>query len=196
MGPDPMDHTEYDSDPQAATQSERLRVARIGKPHGIRGEVTAQLFTDDPAERLAAGASVLREAGEQSGNALSSSGFLTVASQRWNKKICLLRFEEVNDRSAAEALRGSVLFVDVGEKDDDAGEGWYSHELEDLMCVDAEGNPLGSVQALLTGPAQDLLVVTSPNGDEVMVPFVDEIVPDIDLQRRRITLTPPEGLFP
>lgn len=189
-----MAHTEYRDNPQTSpAEGERLRVARIGKPHGIRGEVTVQLFTDEPADRLAPGAVLIREPGKDTADKATST--LTVASQRWNKQICLLGFEEIPDRNAAEALRGSVLLADVAESDSD-DEGWYSHELEGLRCVDAEGHPLGVVLELVTAPAQDLLVVKTPAGEEIMVPFVEEIVPEVDTEAGQITLTPPEGLFP
>lgn len=173
--------------------AKRLRVARIGKPHGIRGEVTVQLFTDEPQQRLAPGAVLIREPGQAT--AERGADTLTVASQRWNKTVCLLGFEGVPDRNAAEALRGSLLFIDAADNDDE-DEGWYSHELEGLSCLSAEGEELGVVVELLTGPAQDLLVVQTSAGAEIMVPFVEEIVPEIDPEARRITLTPPEGLFP
>ena len=189
-----MAHTEHDSDPQMSTSNgERLRVARIGKPHGTRGEATVQLFTDEPAERLAPGARLIREPGRDTQDTATTA--LTVSSQRWNKQICLLGFEEINDRNAAEALRGTVLYVDVAEE---AGEDdrWYSHQLEGFTCLAPNGEPLGDVVELVTGPAQDLLVVAPADGDDVMVPFVDELVPEIDAEARTIRLDPPAGLFP
>lgn len=187
-----MAQTEYRDDPQSSPHGERLRVARIGKPHGVRGEVTVELHTDEPAERLAPGASLIREPGKQTQD--RETGRLTVASQRWNKKICMLSFEEIRDRDAAEALRGSILYVEPPEEDEE--EGWYSHELEGMKCVSPEGRDYGTVAELLTGHAQDLLVVETQQGDEVMVPFVEEIVPEVDTEAGTITLTPPDGLFP
>ncbi|WP_344040401.1 ribosome maturation factor RimM [Nesterenkonia flava] len=134
----------------------------------------------------------MREAGKDTQNTATTT--LTVSSQRWNKQICLLGFQEVPDRNAAEALRGSTLYGEVTAEPDDE-EGWYSHELEGLPCIGEGGHSFGTVLELLTGPAQDLLVVKTPEGKEVMVPFVEEIVPEVDLEARRITLTPPEGLF-
>ncbi|WP_300343077.1 ribosome maturation factor RimM [Nesterenkonia sp.] len=189
-----MAASEYGNGPQARPDhGERLRVARIGKPHGIRGEVTVQLFTDEPAERLAPGSQLIREPGRDTQDRTTS--VLTVSRQRWNKQICLLGFDEIADRSAAEALRGSVLYIDVSSDQEDE-EGWYSHELEGMVCVDAAGRKLGVVAELITGPAQDLLVVTTEAGEEVLVPFVEAIVPHIDPGSRQIRLTPPEGLFP
>jgi len=189
-----MTPPEHDSDPQKpAGTGERLRVARIGKPHGIKGEVTVQLFTDEPAERLAPGAQLIREPGEATEDTTSTT--LTVRTQRWNKKICLLGFEEISDRNAAEALRGSVLFVEVAAEASEDDQ-WYSHQLEGFSCADAAGRDLGTVAELLPGPAQDLLVVDTADGEQVMVPFVEELVPQIDAAARTVRLDPPAGLFP
>lgn len=186
-------HSRGTPDPQASSAHERLRVARIGKPHGVRGEVTVQLFTDEPARRLAPGAVLIREPGRDTRD--RETPRVTVSAQRWNRKICLLGFEEIRDRDDAEALRGSVLYVEVPAEADDE-ESWYSHELEGMRCLDAEGKELGVVEELVPGAAQDLLVVTTPEGEDVMVPFVEEIVPEIDAEARRIILAPPQGLFP
>lgn len=189
-----MTRAEYDAGPQRdAQQGDRLRAARIGKPHGIKGEVTVQLFTDEPAYRLAPGAVLDREPGPQSRN--QDTAALTVCSQRWNKQICLLGFEEITDRNAAEALRGSILFVNATQAPAEQDE-WYSHELEGMRCLDSSGAELGKVTELLTGPAQDLLVVQTSAGEEVMVPFVEELVPEIDADAATIHLNPPTGLFP
>lgn len=190
------------SDPQA----QRLRVARIGKPHGIRGEVTVQLFTDDPAGRLAPGAllhlspdgTAASESSElhswSPGQPIGAGVVLRVQSQRWNKSICLLAFDEATDRNAAEELRNHMLYVDAAGEPDEADE-YYSHDLEGFTCVDERGHELGTVAELLPGAAQDLLSVTPAEGDDVLVPFVSELVPHIDMEKRRIVLTPPEGLF-
>ncbi|MGJ9405117.1 ribosome maturation factor RimM [Nesterenkonia aurantiaca] len=184
----------HETDPQALPETaERLRVARIGKPHGIRGEVTAQLFTDEPEQRLAPGSVVIRIAGENTADRITT--LLTVTRQRWNKSIALLSFREVTDRDGAEALRGSTLYVEVATEQESDSDGWYSHELAGFACVDAAGEPLGTLKELLTGTAQDLLVVTAVNGEDVMVPFVEALVPEVDVENQRIVLTPPPGLF-
>lgn len=182
------------SDPQA----ERLRVARIGKPHGVRGEVTVQLFTDEPETRLAPGEALIRQPGRDTADRETPA--LTVRTQRWNKDICLLGFEEITDRNAAEALRGSMLHIEVSDDSHHDDEGWYTHQIAGLRCFSGRqrdrGTVLGTAEEILSGPAQDLLVVRVPDGEEVLVPFVDELVPEIDPEVGRIILTPPEGLFP
>lgn len=188
-----MTPSSRDSGPQTSPHGDRLRAARIGKPHGIRGEVTVELFTDEPEQRLAPGQVLHREPGPDTAERTLSE--LTVTSQRWNKKICLLGFAEVSDRNHAEALRGSVLSVTAAPATDD-DDGWYSHELEGLSCRLADGTVLGVVVELVTGPAQDLLVVRTASSEEIMVPFVEELVPEVDVASGVVIMNPPPGLFP
>ncbi|MGL3806196.1 ribosome maturation factor RimM [Paeniglutamicibacter sp. R2-26] len=163
----------------------RLQVARIGKPHGIRGEVTVQVLTDAPEDRFVPGAVF-----EVEHPGLKQ---LTVEGARWNKDILLLAFEEVPDRNVAETVRGAKLFIEAADVEDE-GEGWYEHELVDLEARVGE-EVIGKVTALRTNTAQDLLVVESPAGDEFYIPFVEDIVPEVNLEGGYILLTPPAGLF-
>lgn len=162
-----------------------LQVARIGKPHGIRGEVTVQLFTDAPEERFEAGAVFRVEP--------SDRGPLTVSSARWNKDILVLGFEEVTDRNAAELLRGAKLFIDSDETEDD-DDSWYEHELVGLEARVGD-QVVGRVSALRTMTVQDLLVIERADGEEILVPFVEEIVPEVDIDGGFVLLTPPAGLL-
>ncbi|RKW69709.1 ribosome maturation factor RimM [Galactobacter caseinivorans] len=165
----------------------KLQVARVGKPHGIRGELTVQLFTDDPEARFAPGAVLETEP--------ATAGPLTVTSARWNKQILVVGFSEVRDRNRAEELRGTTLFVETSEEEvEDDSEGWYEHDLQALKAK-VDGETIGEVTALITGTAQDLLVITRTDGAEVLVPFVEEIVPEVDVEAGHIILTPPPGLL-
>ncbi|MGN8129234.1 ribosome maturation factor RimM [Paenarthrobacter sp. 22069] len=164
----------------------QLQVARIGKPHGIRGEVTVQVLTDAPEDRFVPGTEFVVEP--------ATAGPLTVSSARWNKDILLLGFEEVADRNTAETLRGAKLFIETEELDEDDDEGWYEHELVGLEAR-VGTQVVGKVSALNTMPVQDLLLVTTPEGAEILVPFVEQIVPEVNIEEGFILLTPPDGLF-
>jgi 16S rRNA processing protein RimM len=165
----------------------QLQVARIGKPHGIRGEVTVQVLTDAPGDRFVPGTQFVVEP--------ASAGPLTVESARWNKDILLLAFEEIETRNEAETLRGAKLFIETEElEDDDDDEGWYEHELVGLD-VHVGDLVVGKVSALHTLPVQDLIVVTSNEGTEILVPFVEQIVPEVNVGEGFILVTPPAGLF-
>jgi 16S rRNA processing protein RimM len=164
----------------------QLQVARIGKPHGIRGEVTVQVLTDAPEDRFVPGTEFVVEP--------ASAGPLTVVSARWNKDILLLGFEGFETRNQAETLRGAQLFIETEDLEEDDDEGWYEHELVglDVRVGDAV---VGKVSGLHTLPVQDLLVVETPDGKEILIPFVEEIVPEVNVGEKYILVTPPPGLF-
>ena len=108
----------------------QLQVARIGKPHGIRGEVTVQVMTDAPGDRFVPGVEFVVEPAQ--------SGPLTVSSARWNKDILLLAFEEIEDRNQAETLRGAKLFIETAELDEDDEDAWGVDELDELEDEDSD----------------------------------------------------------
>ena len=166
----------------------QLVVARIGRAHGIKGQVSVEVRTDEPELRLAPGTVLATDP--------ASAGPLTVADGRVHSGRLLLSFVGVGDRNRAEALRGTLLIaeVDPAQTPDDPEE-FYDHQLIGLDVVLADGTPVGELGAVLHLPAQDLLSVKRPDGTEALIPFVREIVPEIDLDRRRIVLTPPPGLL-
>ncbi|SDO71744.1 16S rRNA processing protein RimM [Pedococcus dokdonensis] len=172
----------------------RLLVARIGKPHGLRGEVTVQTHTDDPEARFAPGVSYATEAAPGSGVPRA----LTLRTARLHQKTWLLGFEEIPDRTGAESLRGTRLFIDAeaaAESTDDDDEGWYEDELVGLAAVDPAGATLGEVTGLRTGSAQDQLVLRLTGGAEALVPFVEAIVPEVDVEGGRVVVDAPPGLL-
>ncbi|MPZ01420.1 ribosome maturation factor RimM [Micrococcus luteus] len=171
-----------------AAQDDLVRVARIGKPHGIRGEVTVQVFTDDPDARFAPGERLVVRDG-----APGLPAELTVTRARWNKQILVVGFAESPDRNVAETLRGAQLFA-VPAAPEESDE-WYEEDLVDLE-VRVEGERVGVVTALTTGAVQDLLHVALDGvEEEALVPFVEEIVPEIDSEAGVLVLTPPPGLL-
>lgn len=170
-------------------------VARIGRPHSLRGEVTVQAHTDDPEGRFAPGASFATEARPGSGVPLQ----LTVRTARVHNGTWLLSFEGIPDRTGAEGLRGTRLVVEAGEAGSEAADAdedaYYEDELVGLAVESMAGAPLGTVAGLETGSAQDLLVLTLEDGATAWVPFVTAIVPVVDLEGGRIVLDPPPGLL-
>lgn len=183
-----------------------VRVARIGKPHGVRGEVTVELFTDDPRARFAPG-SVLevqtaRERGRGEGTAPAGAGspqleHVTVSGSRWNKNVLVARFEEIEDRTAAEAARGLELFAEAADLELDDDE-WHQDDLLGLTAVDITRDDarIGTVKALIQGVAQDLLEITPDGGGRpVLIPFVEKIVPEVDLDAGVVLVSPPPGLL-
>jgi 16S rRNA processing protein RimM len=167
---------------------DRLTVGRIGKPQGIRGEVTVEVRTDVPELRFADGAVLHTDPVER--------GPLTVQSSRDQNGRLVVAFEGVADRNGAEALRNTMLLVDARDipPSDDPDE-YHDTELVGMSAQLPDGASLGEVTDVLHLPHGDVLVVRRESGDEVLVPFVKAIVPDIDKAGRRLVVDPPEGLL-
>jgi 16S rRNA processing protein RimM len=161
-------------------------VARIGKAHGLRGEVTVQVLTGAPDERFVPGATFVTEP--------VGAGPLLLRSARDHNGILLLGFEHTDDRNGAEALRGIKLLADVLEDDGDEN-AWYERDLVGLKAVTVAGDEVGEVTALESRPAQDLLVLRLTDGRQARVPFVTAIVPEVDVAGGRVVLDPPTGLL-
>ena len=167
-------------------------VGRIGKPHGIRGEVTVDVRTDEPERRYAAGASLLAEAPK--GSAFTARG-LRVERTRWHQGTLLVTFAELGDRNAAEAARGVVLraVVPADEVPDDPDE-FYDHQLIGLAAYDVDGTHLGEVTGLTHG-AQDLLQIRTLDRRDALVPFVTALVPEVDVAAGRVVIADRPGLI-
>ncbi|KRB77263.1 ribosome maturation factor RimM [Nocardioides sp. Root190] len=166
-------------------------VGRIGKPHGIRGEVTVDVRTDEPDRRYVDGAVLLAEAPR--GSAFSART-MTVNRTRWHQGTLLVTFAELDDRNAAEAARGVVLraTVSLDEVPEDPEE-FYDHQLIGLAAYDLEGAHLGEVTGLVHG-AQDLLQIRTPEGRNTLVPFVAALVPEVDVAGGRVVIADRPGL--
>lgn len=171
--------------------AEPVVVGRIGRPHGVKGEVTVQLSTDVPERRFAPGTRF--ELGP-------ARARLVVAASRWHSGRLLLRFEGVLDRPGAEGLRGTVLTIDAsaaGQAGDDEADRdtWWDRDLVGLRAATTEGRVLGTVADVVHSPAGDILAVARPDGGEYLVPFVREIVPEVDVAGGRVVVDPPPGLL-
>jgi 16S rRNA processing protein RimM len=165
----------------------QLVVGRIGRPHGVRGEVTVEVRTDEPALRFAPGNSLTTDP--------ASRGPLTVEGVRWNKGVLLLRLAGVADRDAAEELRGTMIVIDSSEvaPSDDPDE-FHDHQLIGLTVVTVSGEAVGEVTDVLHH-GQDLLVVRRAGQDDALIPFAKALVPEVDVAAGRLVVDPPEGLL-
>ena len=166
-------------------------VGRIGKPHGLRGEVTVEVRTDEPERRFVAGSTLAAEPPRGSVNRLTS---LEIVSLRWHQTTLLVRFAEIADRTAAERARGTLLLahLEAAETPEDPDE-FYDHQLVGLGVVDLEGREIGTVTGVVHG-AQDLLEVEATDGRPTLVPFVVALVPEVDVPGGRVVVADRPGL--
>ncbi|CAB4661377.1 MAG: ribosome maturation factor RimM [Actinobacteria bacterium] len=159
----------------------RLLVGRIGRAHGINGEATIEVRTDDPEDRFAIGARIQTDINKE----------LLITSHRWHNGILLLGFDGFTDRNAIESLRDTLMYFDVdidapGEDEDDY------HVLQLIGCLAflQSGEKLGEVTDVINLPGQDLLAIATDKG-EVLIPFVHQLVPEVNIKERRMVVIPP-----
>jgi 16S rRNA processing protein RimM len=167
-------------------------VGRIGRPHGVRGQVTVEVRTDDPDLRFVPGATLLTDP--------ASRGPLTVEAARWHSGTLLLTLAGpdggvITDREGADTLRNTQLLVPIEElpqlEDPDS---FYDHQLVGLAVELPDGSPIGEVTAV-RHEGTELLVIRRAEGGELLVPFVTAMVPTVDLANGRLVIDPPEGLL-
>jgi 16S rRNA processing protein RimM len=172
-------------------QTVEVVVGRIGKPHGLRGEVTVEVRTDEPERRFAVGTTLRAETPRGSASGLAS---VEVVSVRWHQTTLLIGFAELADRTAAEGARGTMLLADIpaGQTPEDPDE-FYDHQLVGLRVEDLHGAAIGEVTGVVHG-AQDLLQVRASDGRPTLVPFVAALVPEVDVAAGRLVVADRPGL--
>jgi 16S rRNA processing protein RimM len=164
----------------------QVTVGRIGRPHGIRGDVVVGVRTDEPELRFAVGSRLDTDRADV--------GPLTVAAVRWQSGELIVRFRGIRDRTAAGELRGTWLSVDSGTlaPTGDPDE-FRDHELVGLCVRTVDGAEVGVVEDVLHH-GQDTLIVRAASR-EILVPFVRAIVTSVDVEAGVLVIDPPPGLL-
>lgn len=175
-----------------------LRVCRIGKAQGLKGEVTVQVFTDEPYNRFEPGNVLYTKDGERE---------FTIEASRTFKNRWILLFEQSLNRNDAESLNGLELYTKAQSAEElEQENAWYIKDLIGLSAHICKNNSLGvapreigKVVDVVDG-AQSLLKIRllEPVGDDktALVPFVQALVPEVNLKEKYLTLDPPGGLIP
>lgn len=161
----------------------QLVVGRIGRAHGVLGEATIDVQTDDPDLRFKVGSKLTLDSGQE----------LTIKSSRWHNQILLLGFEGVNDRNQIEALRDQLISSQVDLSALAPGE-YHYQQLIGCQVYLQNNDLVGQVREVVKLPGQDLLSVDK-NGSQVMIPMVKQIIISIDVLEKKIVVNPPEGLL-
>jgi 16S rRNA processing protein RimM len=169
----------------------KLRVGRLVKAHGLKGALKLELYTDSPDQRFRAGQELelqVPETSEWFGKTVK------VAELRFYNQAPVLFLEGIQDRSQAQTLVKAILLIETDlEQLPEDPEAWYDHQLVGLTALVGE-EVVGKVTRVDHLPAQDLLAIETSKG-EVLVPFVKQIVPSVDIQKGQVVLSPPSGLF-
>ena len=164
----------------------QLVVARIGRAHGVLGEATIEVRTDQPEDRFYIGSVLATEP--------TTFGPLTITSVRDHNGTLLLGFKGVNDRNQVEELRDVLLLAEVDIEADSSEDDFHVQQLLQCQVSTQDGLEIGLVTDVINLPGQDVLAVDY-NGREVLIPFVKAIVPIVDVKNRKITVVPPAGLL-
>ena len=162
-----------------------LRIGHVVKSHGIKGEVVVEVTTDEPEIRFAIGEVLEGRQGRKEHR-------LTIDAARVHQSRLLVKFKEIPDRTAADSLRGTKFFA--APLIDDEDDGFYDHELEGLRVLH-DGTDIGVVTGVMHVPNRQILEVELEGGKEALIPFVHDIVPEVDLDEGMLVITPPEGLL-
>ncbi|WP_329412416.1 ribosome maturation factor RimM [Nocardia vinacea] len=169
-----------------------LVIGRVAKSHGVRGELVVEVRTDDPYARFAPGVRLRGRAARS-----KEVREFTVESAREHSGRLLVQLVGVSDRTASDALRGTLFVVDSAElpPSEDPDE-FYDHELEGLTVQLTDGTVVGKVTEVLHSAAGELLSVrAADDGREILIPFVTAIVPSVSLADQLVVIDPPEGLL-
>ena len=160
-------------------------VGRVGRAHGVRGDVFVDVITDEPARRFTTGATLRLDDGTP----------LELASVRRHGGRLVVSFAGVPDRTAAERLTGQALHCEVPDDERPSGAGeYFDRQLVGLAVQRADGTVAGTCTAVWHLPAQDLLVV-DVDGEERLVPFVEALVPVVDPDAGHLRLADVGGLL-
>ena len=150
---------------------------------GLKGEVKVKAFTERP-DKLGAYGPLTTKDGKT----------FRVKSVRAGKDEAVVALDGVNDRNAAEALKGAELFVPRSALPKaDANEFYYA-DLVGLRAEDTEGRAMGTVRAVHNYGAGDVLELVRDDGDEVFLPFTRDVAQEIDIEGGRIVIAAPEEI--
>lgn len=169
------------------SELDQVRVATLAAAHGLKGDVRLRLHTDNPAARLVPGTRFATEPADV--------GPLELTAVIEHSGSLYARFAGYADRSAVEALRGVVLLAEKLAAQDDDPDSWYPEQLAGLEARRPDGTVIGTIAGVQHLPAQDVLLLTEPDGARTLVPFVNAIVPEVDVAGGFVVIDPPLGLL-
>ncbi|MFW5834058.1 MAG: ribosome maturation factor RimM [Pseudomonadota bacterium] len=162
----------------------RVCLGVVTAAHGVRGEVKLRPFTADPADIAAYGP--LEDA--------AGTRRLVITELKVTPKAAVARFAGIDDRDAAEALRGTELWIDRAALPPTEEDEWYVEDLVGLDVVDERGDPIGRVRAVVDHGAGDVIEIRKADGTELSLPFTRAQFPEVDVAGGRLVMAPIEEL--
>lgn len=168
-------------------QTDRIPVGYVRRAHGIRGDVVIRGLVTDAATRLIPGAVFLSDE--------DPPRSLTVEAAGASGDDLRIRFVEISDRSGADGLKAVQITMPWGERRELPDDEWWPEDLVGCQVVDMAGTEIGIVREVIIATAQDRIVVENLDGALGEIPFVDPLVPTVDIANDLIVVDLPEGIF-
>lgn len=163
-----------------------VTIGKVGRAHGIKGDVFIDVRTDEPARRFVRGGTVLLGEGRKP---------VELADVKWNRGKLIASFVGYPDRTAVETVTGELLRARVPEDERPSEpDEFFDRQLVGLTVLSADGAAVGTVREVLHLPAQDVLQVDA-DGEERLIPFVSALVPVVDLEAGHVQLADVAGLL-
>lgn len=162
-----------------------LVIGKLRRPHGVHGEIAMEVMTGFP-ERICAGKTVFV------GDELQS---LIIRSARPHKSYLLVGFEDINDRDEVGYLRNQMVYVQRDDRPPLLEGEFYHHEILGLSVIDEEGEYLGRITQIIETGANDVCEVCSQDGKKFLIPVIDSVVLDIDLEKSEMKVHLLPGLL-
>ena len=167
----------------------RLKVGKIVNTHSLKGEVKVISSTDFEEQRFEKGTELLITRGNQIVKEV------TVESYRTHKNNLLVKFVGIDSIEEAEKLKNLQIKIDsdnIGELEENE---FYFHEIIGCEVFDENGKSLGEISEILTPGANDVWVIKSQNGKEILIPYIEDVVKKIDVKNKKIDIEVMEGLI-
>ena len=166
-----------------------LHVGRIVGAHGLKGEVKVLPYTDDPARFKMLNECLLVSEDEKNRTPAQAEG------ARFFQDLILLKLRGIDDRTAAENLRGLLISVEREHAVPLEPDTWYICDLIGCQVYDQQHGLLGELKDVLQHGSSDIYLVTQPNQPDLLIPVLKSVLKKVDLDQRRVDVTLPEGLF-
>jgi 16S rRNA processing protein RimM len=173
---------EHDTDSPSRGEPVFLVIGKFRHSHGIKGEIAMEVYTDFP-ERLHPKGMVYVGISHQA---------LTIKTIRWKNKLMLLSFEGYPDLEEVNVFRNELVYT-ISNRLPSLPDGqYYHHQLLGMSVLDTSGILLGTLQEILQTGANDVYVVRPETGPEILLPAIDSVIEQVDLEKQVIIVNPPE----
>ena len=167
---------------------DKIRIARIVNTFGIKGELKVLAETDFPVQRFAKGQTVYLINQE---NQLAAK----IETARLHKGSYIVKFQGIEQINDVESYKGGWLAINAGQQEDLAEDAYYYHQIIGLEVLTTEGEKIGKIKDILALGSNDVWVVQRKQAKDVLIPYIDDVVKEVNLENSTVAIELMEGLM-